>query len=176
MQLLRVGVDHPVPSAVDERHEDAVAALKFSGTSAKYEGLYRDVAAFEKPTAEELAKTPKTVPERVMPVGMRSTMVQVNERWDFLKSSRKQGWKVPKESPDVSPPHEARMLWELYRESNRTGGWKSYGDEFRTYLVEGEKAAIALEKALRGNDVKRAEKQYRVLKANCNSCHAQYRD
>jgi hypothetical protein len=157
-------------------NEAAVEALKTSGTSPKYEGLYKDIAEFKAPTPEEMATVESIVPERVMPEGMRATMVAVSHRWEFLQSSRKQEWGVPKESPDVSPPHEARMLWELYRESNRTGGWKKYGEDFKTYLVEGEQAAIELEKALRANDLEAAEKHYRAVKNNCNSCHAQYRN
>ncbi|MHC4938156.1 MAG: cytochrome c [Planctomycetota bacterium] len=155
---------------------EAVEDLKNSGTSPKYEGLYKDVSAFKAPTKEEMAKVPATVPERVMPEGMRALMVSVSHRWEFIKSSRSQEWGVPKESPDVSPPHEARMLWELYRESARTGDWKKYGEDFKEYLVEGEQAAIELEKALRAKDLAAAEKHYKVLKANCNSCHSQYRN
>jgi len=157
-------------------NESAVEALKESGTSPKYKGLYADVAAFEAPSEEEMAAAPSGIPERVMPDGMRATMVAVSTRWEFLKSSRGQDWGVPSESPDVSPPHEARMLWELYRESARTGGWKPYGEDFKTYLADGEKAAIELEKSLRAGDRAAAERHYRAVKQNCNSCHAQYRD
>jgi protein tyrosine phosphatase (PTP) superfamily phosphohydrolase (DUF442 family) len=160
----------------DVSNDVAVEALKTSGTSPKYTGLYKDIAEFKAPTAEEMAKVPATVPERVMPAGMRATMVSVSHRWEFLASSRKQEWGVPKESPDVSPPHEARMLWELYRETARNGDLKKYGDDFKEYLVEGEKAAIDLEKALRAKDLVAAEKHYKAVKSNCNSCHSQYRN
>jgi len=158
-------------------NEDAVEALKESGTSPQYEGLYRDIAAFKAPTKEEMATVEVVeIPERVMPKGMRATMVSVSARWEFLQSSRKQDWGVPKESPDVSPPHEARMLWELYRETARTGDLTKYGDDFKEYLAQGEQAAIELEKALRANDHEAAEKQYKVAKDVCASCHAQYRN
>ncbi|MEM8883708.1 MAG: cytochrome c [Planctomycetota bacterium] len=156
--------------------DDAVAGLKLSGTSPKYEGLYRDIAAFQVPSGDELAKAPKTIPERVMPDGMVALMITVTERWENLGQSRKEGWKVPADSPDVSPPHEARMLWELYRESNRLGQWKSYDEDFRDQMAEGEQLAMKLEQALRANEHNLAKQHYKALKANCNSCHAAYRN
>ena len=155
---------------------EAVEALKTSGTSPKYEGLYKDIAEFKAPTSDEMAKAPKTIPERVVPQGMRATMVQVSQRWEHLKSSRAQKWGVPAENPDVSPPHEARMLWELYRETARAEGTKERGAEFKEYLAEGEKEAIALEKALRAKDLVAAGKRYKAIKNNCNACHGQYRN
>jgi len=162
----------------DVSNEEAVECLKKSGTSAKYEGLYRDTLEFKAPTEAEMAAVPAKLPERVMPDGMRATMVDVSARWEHLQSSRTQEWGVPKESPDVSPPHEARMLWELYRESARTGQWKTYcdNDQFTNFLAEGEKSAIALEKALRASDQDAADTHYKALKQNCNACHALFRN
>ena len=162
----------------DLSNDEAVECLKTSGTSAKYEGLYKDTLEFKAPTAEEMATVPAKLPERVMPDGMRATMVDVSARWEHLQSSRNQDWGVPKESPDVSPPHEARMLWELYRESARTGQWKTYcdTDQFTNLLAEGEKSAIALEKALRAADQDAADTHYKALKQNCNACHALFRN
>jgi len=169
MMAIRISID-------GLSNEEAVECLKTSGTSPQYEGLYKDISEFKAPTPDEMAKVDSDIPERVMPAGMRATMVSVSNRFEFLDSSRKQEWNVPKESPDVSPPHEARMLWELYREANRTGAWKKYGEDFQHYLVEGEQAAIELEKALRAKDHDGAAKHFKVVKANCASCHAQFRN
>ena len=159
-------------------HEQAVEALKRSGTSPKYEGLYKDIREFRVPTDAELATAPESLPERVMPAGMRATMVEVSHRWEYLKASRAEDWKVPAAHPDVSPAHEARMLWELYRESARAKQGKSYceTDEFAKLLAEGEKAAIELEKALRAGDQKLADRHYKVVKNNCNACHGDFRN
>jgi len=159
-------------------HQQAVEALKKSGTSPKYEGLYKDIREFKIPSDAELAMAPKTLPERVMPDGMRATMVDVSHRWEFIKASRSEEWRVPAAHPDVSPAHEARMLWELYRESARSGQGKTYceDDTFTNYLAAGEKAAVDLEKALRAGDQKLADRHYKTLKNNCASCHAQFRN
>jgi len=159
-------------------NEQAVEGLKKSGTSPKYEGLYKDIREFRIPTAAELATVSAELPERVMPAGMRATMVDVSSRWEQIKSSRSQDWNVPQDSPDVSPPHEARMLWELYRESSRTGQWKTYceTDAFTKFLAVGEKAAVDLEQALRTGDHAAADQSYLLLKQNCNACHAQFRN
>ena len=171
MMVVRMALD-------DLSAEQAVEALKKSGTSPKYEGLYKDVREFKAPTAQEMAAAPKKLPERVMPEGMRATMVNVSHRWEFIKASRAEGWKVPKDHPDVSPPHEARMLWELYRESARNGLGKTYckTGEFDKLLSEGEKAAMQLERALRANDHELADRSYKTLKNNCNACHGDYRN
>jgi protein tyrosine phosphatase (PTP) superfamily phosphohydrolase (DUF442 family) len=158
-------------------NEEAVEALKTSGTSPKYEGLYKDIGAFVAPTADELKGIATSkLPAKVLPEGTRATMVEVSHRWEFLKASRGEDWKPPADNPDVSPAHEARMLWELYRESARTEQTAAHGESFKKFLAEGEKAAIALEKALRAADHDLADQKYRTLKKNCNACHAEYRN
>ena len=156
-------------------HEDAVRCMEESGTSPMYIGLYRDVRAFARPTMAEIDAAP-TAPSRVVPDGVRATMVGVSDRFELLKESKSQNWKVPADSPDVSPPHEARMLWELFREVARLDEAKKKGPDFRIFLKQGEDAAVSLEKALRAADHAGAAKAYRRVKASCNACHAEFRN
>ncbi|MHC4957112.1 MAG: cytochrome c [Planctomycetota bacterium] len=156
-------------------NEQAVHCMEESGTSPKYAGLYRDVRAFTVPTKAELDAAPNA-PSKVLPEGLRALMVDVSHRFEFLKASKIEAWKVPADNPDVSPAHEARMLWELYRESARLDESKKLGDPFLAMLKDGENAAVALEKALRANDADGAAKAYKGVKANCGACHGEYRN
>jgi protein tyrosine phosphatase (PTP) superfamily phosphohydrolase (DUF442 family) len=154
---------------------EGVKGLEISETSPNYEGLYRDVREFKPPSAEAIAKAPKPQ-SRVMPQGVRATMVDVDQRFELLKASQEAGWKTPKEHPDVSPAHEARMLWELYREMARTDEAKGKGADFLAHAAEAEKLGTTLEGAIRAGDVEAAAKAYKGLKKNCDACHSVYRN
>ena len=169
MMTLRIGID-------GISNEQAIGEMKMSKTSPHYEGLYGDIGKFRKLTDAQFAKAPESIPEKVVPDGLLATMVDVNLRWDNLRLSRSADWGVPPESPDVSPPHEARMMWELYRESLRAGHGKEHGEKFLALYRAGESSAIELENALRAGDKQKAEQHYQVLKANCKACHSSYRD
>jgi len=155
--------------------EEAIHGLELSETSPNYEGLWRDVRNTKPPSEAALAAAP-VPPSRVVPEGVRASMVDVNLRFDFLKASSEQGWKPPAGHPDVSPPHEARMLWERYREIARLDDAKAKGEEFLGYTAEGEKHAVRLEEALRAGDAEAAAAAFRSVKKNCDACHSLYRN
>jgi hypothetical protein len=173
MMVVRIAIDKI-------SNDEAVAELKESGTSDKYEGLYADTAKFQVPTEIEMSKVVAIVPEKVVPQGLQAAMVGISQRYEQLKKSRAGGWSLLVDCPDMSPPHEARMVWELFRESARAGDAKTVGgeqsEEFAQYLSEGEAAAVGLEKALRANDHDAANQHYKALSQNCKSCHSQFRD
>jgi hypothetical protein len=103
-------------------------------------------------------------------------MVQVDRRWGYLKSSKIGGWKALEDHPDISPAHEARMLWELLRETARLDECRTKGDGFLDHLRQGEEAGRQLEQALRAGDADAATRAYRQAKQSCNACHADYRN
>jgi len=155
--------------------EEAVHGLELSETSPKYEGLWRDVRNTKPPSEAALAAAPEP-PSCVKPEGVRAAMVDVSARFDFLKASAGEGWGTPAGHPDVSPPHEARMLWESFREIARLDEAKAKGEEFLTYMAEGEKHAVSLEEALRAGDTQAAGSAFRGVKKNCDACHSVYRN
>lgn len=155
--------------------EDAVKSLELSETGKEYEGLYRDVREFKAPTAAQIAAAPKPV-SRVTPKGVRAAMVDVDQRFDFLKASMENGWNTPPKAPDVSPKHEAKMLWELYRELARLDEAKGKGDDFLTQAADAEKHAGDLEEALKAGNREAATGAFKNLKKNCDSCHSVYRN
>lgn len=161
--------------AVD--HETALEGLKISRTSPKYEGLWRDVGSFETFAAEALAKIdPASIPESVKPAGIVAAMVDTNLRWEHLMASKKHDWGLLPESPDVSPPHEARMLWESFREQQRLDESKALGKQYMDWLAESEAAAIDLELALRADNHELADKAYERIRVTCNACHVEHRN
>ncbi len=156
---------------------DCKLGLEKSGTSPNYSGLYRDVAAFRVFDAEALASIDaKDLPSLVKPEGVRATMVQVSARFENLKLSKEGAWKPLADHPDVSAAHEARMLWELYRESARTPDGKEHGAGYLRMLADGEKLVIGLEKAIRAGDSEAADRGYAAMVKNCKGCHASTRN
>jgi cytochrome c556 len=155
--------------------EDAVKALELSQTGKEYAGLYRDVREFKAPTDAQIAAAPKPQ-SRVRPAGVRAAMVGVDKRFDLLKASQAAGWKTPPAHPDVSPEHEAKMLWELYREMARLDEAKGKGEDFLKHAAEAEGLAGNLEEALRAGDNEAATAAFRKLKKSCDACHSVYRN
>ena len=156
--------------------DQALAEMKVSGTDPKYEGLYRDVASAKPLSKEALAAIPAELPEFVAPGDLATAMVDVDLRWENLKASKDASWGVPPKNPDVDPPHEARMLWEQYREISRLDDAKQHGDGFLTGLAEGESAAKLLEEALRAKDAAAAQAAFDRAGKACSACHKKFRD
>ena len=157
-------------------NSQALEHLVRSGTSPHYAGLYRDIREFSAPSVSELARLPEEFPSRVHPDGVVEVMVGVSHRFELLKASRGAGWTAPENHPDVDPPHEARMLWEQYRELSRLGRAGDKGANFFVLLRNGEEAAVDLEQALRRGDAEGSNKAYGRVRQNCQSCHADFRD
>ncbi len=157
-------------------NEDGVQGLVLSGTSENYEGLWRDVRNFEVPSAEAVAKVSADLPSRVVPQGMRAMMVDLSHRFEYLKASKLLGWKKLPDHPDINPPHEARMLWELCREIDRLEEIEAHGAAFKRFNRDSEKAGVALEKALRADNHAAADRAYGTLKNLCSQCHKAFRN
>lgn len=156
---------------------EALEGLKTSGTSRNYSGLYRDVDMFRMPGAETLAAVSADLPSLVLPEGLRAGMVKVSHDWERLKLCEEAAWKVPEGHPDVDPPHEARMLWESFRELARTEKEaEAKGEVFLKYMKASEDAAMALEKAIRAEDGETADAKYAEVKDLCAACHRDYRN
>jgi protein tyrosine phosphatase (PTP) superfamily phosphohydrolase (DUF442 family) len=156
--------------------EQGTAFLKTAGTDPKYQGLYRDVAAAKPLPADVLAKASTNFRAYVKPGDLAAAMVDVDLRWEHLKASKAAQWGVPADSPDVDPPHEARMLWEHYRELARMDESKAHGERFLSLLAEGEAAAVDLENALRAKDPAAAATAFDRSNKACSSCHKAFRD
>jgi protein tyrosine phosphatase (PTP) superfamily phosphohydrolase (DUF442 family) len=156
-------------------HDAASLQLKDSGCSPNYPGLYRDVAEFEAPSKETLAAI-GPLPAAVKPSGVRDAMVHIDEHFDYLKASQAAKWKVSPQYPDVSPPHEAKMLVEAFAEMQRLDDAKKLGPEFLKLTKDSEAGAATIRAALDAGDVEKAEAAWAGFKKSCENCHKTYRN
>jgi protein tyrosine phosphatase (PTP) superfamily phosphohydrolase (DUF442 family) len=159
----------------------AVAVMKRAGTDPRYSGLYAAPGALRRPTAAELDRAKAEFPEAAAVPALAQAMVRIDEHFDHLTLIKKAGWKVPKDHPDLDPPHEALQLVEHFTELARQPAVAKRPDEFRGWLGEAEGAARDLEKALRalGKEMSAAaaaEQAFERSRALCARCHARYRD
>lgn len=161
--------------------EQALKLLTQAGTDARYKGLFESVKNLDRPTPKEIAQAAPLV-EALRATGLVQAMVSIDRHFDHLKLARNAGWKSPKDHPDLDPPHEALQLLELYRELRREPAMQKKPADFQEWLHEGQGIAAQVEAALRAAkkdknaDNSQTEKLFQRLSANCNSCHAKYRD
>lgn len=163
--------------------EQALTWMKEAGTSPDYRGLYTSARGFVPPTAEELERVGKDLPERAKVPALVEMMVHVDERWDRMKAVERAGLKAPADQPDLDPPHEAIQLAELFRELVRLPETKGRGKAFLAAAEAADRNATSLEAALRSfGKVPTAEARKSVASAflvvgtSCTSCHARHRD
>jgi protein tyrosine phosphatase (PTP) superfamily phosphohydrolase (DUF442 family) len=156
--------------------ETALDLLKAAGTDPKYKGLYASVQAFKKPTAEELAKLPKELPETVKPEDIVKAMVAIDFHYDNLKSVRAAGWQTPKDHADIEPAHEPLPQWERYVELERLPDTAKRPEDFRKWVGEAVAGAKDFEQAWRDAKTSGAidrellEKYYKRRCAFCTQC------
>jgi len=150
--------------------------MREAGTAADYSGLYRSAREFKAPTAEQLAAI-KALPEITKPSSLVETMVAVDEHSDSLKQSQKAGWKTPPGHTDISPAHEATMLWEQFREMSRTADTAKRPEDFRLKLAEAERTAENLRARFRmPADNVALDTAFKQAMQSCAVCHKTYRN
>jgi protein tyrosine phosphatase (PTP) superfamily phosphohydrolase (DUF442 family) len=160
---------------------DAVAIMKRAGTDPRYVGLYAAPAGLKPPTADDLDKLEVAFPEAAPVPALAQVMVHIDHHWENLTHVREAGWKVPRDHPDLEPPHEALQLMEHYRELARLPGIDKRPTDFKAWLAEAETTSRDLVGALRKIAKDRvgaepAEQAYRHSRTLCARCHAKYRD
>jgi protein tyrosine phosphatase (PTP) superfamily phosphohydrolase (DUF442 family) len=150
--------------------------LKQAGTSPDYPGLYRAARDFKSPSPAEMAAV-KALPEITKPSSIVEAMVAIDEHFAWLKSSQKAGWKTPPGHADISPSHEAVLLWEQLRELGRTDDTKKRPQDYQTKLADSERAAEAFRTLLKNSkDNAAIDAQFKALMQSCSACHKQYRN
>jgi protein tyrosine phosphatase (PTP) superfamily phosphohydrolase (DUF442 family) len=158
----------------------AVDVMKRAGTDPRYAGLYAAPRELKRPTTNDLDKLVVDFPESARIPALAEAMVQIDHRWENLTHIRKAGWGVPKDHPDLDPPHEALQLMEHYREMARLPEATHRPGDFMQWLTDGENAARTLEHALRRptdeRAIQTAETAYGRSRSVCSQCHAKYRD
>jgi protein tyrosine phosphatase (PTP) superfamily phosphohydrolase (DUF442 family) len=163
------------------RVAQAVDVMKRAGTDPRYTGLFAAPKELRRLAPKDWDLVAAHFPEIAKVAALAEAMVRIDHRWENLLAVRKAGWKVPKDHPDIDPPHEALQLLEHYRELARDPASQRRPADFARWLADGERAAAALEKTLRAGkdtrvDADAAEKAYLSSRNACAQCHAKYRD
>lgn len=150
--------------------------LREAGTAPDYPGLYRAAREFKQPSPEQLAAI-KELPEVARPSSLVEAMVAIDEHSSRLKQSQQAGWKMPPGHADISPPHEATLLWEQLRELARTDDTKRRPQDYQAKLADSERAADSLRKLLKDStDYAVIEASFKLVTQSCTACHKQYRN
>lgn len=159
--------------------KDALAFLRVAGTDPRYAGLFKSVEHFRRASKEELLEIPEKLPEAVHATGLTQSMVALDHAFDNLKLARAASWKMPKDHPDIDPAHEALLLVEGYRESQRLPDVGKRPHDFQKWLDDGHNGAKELELLLRKKDginLEQVEAAFRRAARICSQCHTKYRD
>ncbi len=154
----------------------AVAWMREAGTASDYPGLYRAAREFKLPTAAQLVAV-KELPEVSRTSSLVETMVLIDEHFSWLKQSQKAGWKSPPGGADISPAHEAIMLWEQLREMSRMSDTAKRPEDYRVKLKGAERAAENLKTLCRklSNDFA-LDAALKTVSQSCAACHKKYRN
>jgi protein tyrosine phosphatase (PTP) superfamily phosphohydrolase (DUF442 family) len=162
--------------------EQALNEMRRAGTDPHYTGLYAVPRNLVRPSLKDLVLVPSDFPEVAQVPGLAQIMVEIDSRWENLKLIRAAGWEVPKDHPDLDPPHEALQLAEHFREADRLKEVNKRPTQFREWLAESERRMTKLEQALRiaqesgKRDRLAADEAFRQMEASCAQCHTTYRD
>jgi len=155
---------------------EAVAWLREAGTSPDYPGLYRAASEFKMPTPAELAAV-TTFPEITRPSSLVDAMVKIDGHFSNLKLAQKAGWGSPPGQPDMTPAHEATMLWEQFKEAARLKVSAERSADFRSELAAAGKNADALRQLLKtSKDNPARDAAFRAMGQSCAACHKRYRN
>jgi len=154
----------------------AVAWLQEAGTAVDYSGLYRAAQEFRLPTPDQLAAV-KELPEVSRTSSLVEAMVAIDAHFDRLKESQKAGWKTPPGHADISPSHEATMLWEQFKEIARTEDPAKRSGDYHPKLTEAEQITDSLRKLLHERvDSLAIDAAFKQAGQTCSSCHTKYRN
>jgi len=154
----------------------AVAWLREAGTAADYPGLYRAAQEFLPPGKEQLAAI-KELPEVARTSSLVEAMVAIDAHFDQLKESQKAGWKTPPGQADISPTHEATMLWEQFKEIARTEDTVGRSADYRSKISEAEQTTDVLRRLLReSRDNSLIDAAFKNVGQSCAACHQKYRN
>jgi hypothetical protein len=167
--LARVALDAVSP---DRAVEDLLRTL-----SPSYPGLRQTVERFVPPQADELAQVGEP-PSRVRPSDLVEHMLEIDDRWDHVKTVREADWQADPQHPDLDPANEAKLLAEAFTETARLQEWEGEqaAADFQQQLRDAGLAADALERALRSADAEGAEAAYQLVSRACSACHESYRN
>ena len=167
-----------------ESREQAIAEMRqWCGTSSKYEGLYRTVAAAEIPTEAETEGLAWSFEERAAIQGTRHAMVEMARSFERLEALAARDWQADPRHPDIDPGNEAEILTGLFQQSLESAAAEERSAAYQTVLEEALERSRALQALLDGaaypgqeSEDGAAEAALHALDQACNDCHATFRN
>lgn len=163
--------------------EQAVAEMRqYCGTSKKYEGLYRDIAAGDLPDAATTAASDFDFAPAFRFDGERGAMVEMARSYDTLKDLAERDWQVNPEHPDATAHGEARRLYQALMQVHELPATAFKPGEYRELLERSVADSKQLLEALESPDraaeehAARAKDLVSRVGKSCEACHALYRN
>lgn len=161
----------------------AIAEMRqYAGTSKKYEGLYRSIAARKIPSSAETAAAPYDFPAIERPEGIVGAMVPAARTHDHLMDLSENGWAPDPAHPDIDAVNEAQKLHEAFAGAEGHAEITSKPADFQELwsVATDESAALvaALERFAAGqaDEAESADLHFEAVRDACSRCHSVYRN
>jgi protein tyrosine phosphatase (PTP) superfamily phosphohydrolase (DUF442 family) len=163
--------------------EQAVAEMRqYCGTSKKYEGLYRDIAAGDLPDAAATAASDFDFAPAFRFEGERGAMVEMARSFDTLKDLAERDWQVNPEHPDATAHGEARRLYQALSQVHDLPATAFKPGDYREILSKSltqSKELLALLESSGGVSPESSPKAKDLVGSigkGCEACHGLYRN
>ncbi|MFT6363651.1 MAG: protein tyrosine phosphatase (PTP) superfamily phosphohydrolase (DUF442 family) [Planctomycetota bacterium] len=162
---------------------EAIAEMRqYCGTSKKYEGLYRIIAAGDLPTAEETAAFEYDFAAQEEVDGVVGSMVILSRAFDNNEVLKDNGWVPDASHPDLDPLNEALQLLQGFQSGEHLSEVRTSADDFRSWWSEGlEESKLLVESVKQiaaGNldAMAIADRSFLAIETSCLDCHGEYRN
>jgi len=161
-----------VASIVDGGVDDPRRILEVAGTSPRYTGLWRDVAAYQPPPHD--SNLPALV-EVAEIESLTAAMAKIDRIADNLSLCRNAKWEIPADHPDVVAEEQALLLKESFREAARNVP-PDQSTQLKEWLTAAEATAAALENSLVDGRFDEATRLLVKTTQDCRRCHEKHRN
>lgn len=155
--------------------EQANLLMKEAGTSAKYTGLWGDVARADILDGKALASAAPLLVEHARIDGLPAIMAEMDRAFDHLDVLSDNAWQAPAYHPDLSAVSEAGHLADLFRTILADESLPVPGEEYATLMERSALLSALLESQLVEAQNNKATETFEMLGDSCNQCHATYR-
>jgi hypothetical protein len=167
----------------DVPREQAIGEMRqYSGTSKKYEGLYRSVATRPIPDFDETLALDYNFPPVETLDGVPGAMVPIARSHDWIEILGGLDWAVDPENPDIDAYNEARILNEAFAAGPQFADYQSQPEDFKQMWAKATQASADLTEQLRRHNNGEAEMgaaakaSFAIVQQSCTDCHAGYRN
>jgi len=156
--------------------DEAKARMLVSQTSPEYKGLWESVQYMDVIDVFDLMCNEKQYPSTVVPEGIASQMIAIDEAMDNVTRIQEANWAAPTSHPDLIGAAEVGVIADLFRKMHVSQEASQFPVDFETQLVNAIHQASGLEEALLENVPRHELDEYmQRVEQTCISCHAMFR-